>query len=54
MTETDIAMSHVRIWLYYPQIEQGIESWHKSLNRECIGRGTPLSLKVGLKLRGVV
>jgi len=38
-------MSHVRTSPYYPQSNGKIERWHKSLKRECIRPGTPLSLE---------
>jgi transposase InsO family protein/transposase-like protein len=36
-------MTHVRTSPYYPQSNGKIERWHKSLKRECIRPGTPLS-----------
>jgi putative transposase len=38
-------MTHVRTSPYYPQSNGKIERWHKSLKRECIRPGTPLSLE---------
>jgi transposase InsO family protein len=38
-------MTHVRTSPYYPQSNGKIESWHKSLKRECIRPSTPLSLE---------
>lgn len=38
-------MTHVRSSPYYPQSNGKIERWHKSLKRECIRPGTPLSLE---------
>jgi transposase InsO family protein len=38
-------MTPVRTSPYYPQSNGKIERWHKSLKRECIRPGTPLSLK---------
>ena len=37
------AMTHVRTSLLYPQSNGKIERWRKSLKRECIRPGTPLS-----------
>ena len=37
-------MTHVRTSPYYPQSNGKIERWHKSLKKECIRPGTPLSL----------
>ena len=37
-------MTHVRTSPFYPQSNGKIERWHKSLKRECIRPGTPLSL----------
>ncbi len=36
-------MTHVRTAPYYPQSNGKIERWHKSLKRECIRPGTPLT-----------
>jgi putative transposase len=36
-------MTHVRTSPYYPQSNGKIERWHKSLKRECIRPGTPLT-----------
>ncbi len=38
-------MTHVRTSPYYPQSNGKIERWHKSLKKECIRPGTPLSLE---------
>ena len=37
-------MTHVRTSPFYPQSNGKIESWHKTLKRECIRPGTPLNL----------
>jgi len=37
-------MTHVKTSPYYPQSNGKIERWHKSLKRECLRPGTPLSL----------
>src|SRR5260370_22328727 len=37
-------MPHVRTSPFYPQSNEKIERWHKSLKGECIRPGTPLSL----------
>jgi len=37
-------MTHVRTSPFYPQSNGKIESWHKTLKRDCIRPGTPLSL----------
>jgi transposase InsO family protein len=37
-------MTHVRTSPFYPQSNEKIERWHKSLKAECIRPGTPLSL----------
>ncbi|MFO7696259.1 MAG: transposase, partial [Anaerolineae bacterium] len=37
-------MTHVRTSPYYPQSNGKIESWHKTVKRECIRPLTPLSL----------
>jgi putative transposase len=37
-------MMHVRTSPFYPQSNGKIERWHKSVKRECIRPGTPLSL----------
>ena len=36
-------MTHVRTSPYYPQSNEKLEHWHKSLKSECIRPGTPLS-----------
>ena len=38
-------MTHVRTSPYYPQSNGKVESWHKTLKRECIRPLTPLSLE---------
>jgi putative transposase len=38
-------MSHVRTSPYYPQSNGKVESWHKTVKRECIRPLTPLSLE---------
>ena len=38
-------MTHVRTSPYYPQSNGKIESWHKTIKRECIRPLVPLSLK---------
>ena len=43
-------MTHVRTSPYYPQSNGKIERWHKSLKRECIRPGTPLSLEDARRL----
>ena len=37
-------MTHVRTSPYYPQSNGKIESWHKTIKRECIRPETPLCL----------
>ena len=37
-------MTHVRTSPYYPQSSGKIESWHKTLKRDCLRPRTPLSL----------
>ena len=37
-------MTHVRTSPYYPQSNGKIESWHKTVKRECIRPLTPLNL----------
>ena len=37
-------MTHVRTSPYYPQSNGKIESWHKTIKRECIRPQTPLCL----------
>ena len=36
-------MTHVRTAPFYPQSNGKVERWHKSLKRECIRSGTPLT-----------
>ncbi len=43
-------MTHVRASPYYPQSNGKIKRWHKSLKRECIRPGTPLSLEDARRL----
>jgi putative transposase len=43
-------MTHVRTSPYYPQSNGEIERWDKSLKRECIRPGTPLSLEDARRL----
>ncbi len=43
-------MTHVRTPPYYPQSNGKIERWHKSLKRDCIRPGTPLSLEDARRL----
>jgi len=38
-------MTHVRTSPYYPQSNGKVESWHKTIKRECIRPFTPLSLE---------
>jgi transposase InsO family protein len=45
-------MTHVRTSPYYPQSNGKIEAWHKSIKRECIRPGTPLSIEDGKRLAG--
>ena len=37
-------MTHVRTSPYYPQSNRKLERWHKTLKRECVRPGSPLSL----------
>ena len=37
-------MTHVRTSVYYPQSNGKLERWHKTLKRECVRPGSPLSL----------
>jgi transposase InsO family protein len=37
-------MTHVRTSVYYPQSNGKVERWHKTLKRECVRPGSPLSL----------
>ena len=39
-------MTHVRTSPNYPQSNDKLERWHKSLKSECIRPATPLSLKM--------
>ena len=43
-------MTHVRTSPYYPQSNGKIERWHKSIKRECIRPGTPLTPEDGRRL----
>lgn len=43
-------MTHVRTSTYYPQSRGKIERWHKSIKKECIRPGTPLSLEDARRL----
>ena len=43
-------MTHVRTSPYYPQSNGKLERWHKSLKRECIRPGTPLTLQDARRL----
>jgi putative transposase len=43
-------MTHVRTSPYYPQSNGKIERWHKSIKRECIRPGTPLTQEDGQRL----
>jgi hypothetical protein len=43
-------MTHVRTSQFHPQSNGKIERWHKSLKRECIRPGTPLSLDEARRL----
>lgn len=45
-------MTHVRTSPYYPQSNGKIESWHRSLKRECIRPKTPLSLEDARRIVG--
>jgi putative transposase len=45
-------MTHVRTSPFYPQSNGKIEGWHKSLKRECIRPGTPLSLEDARRIVG--
>ena len=44
------SMTHVKTSPYYPRSNGKIERWHKSLKRECIRPGTPLSLEHARRL----
>ena len=43
-------MTHVRTSPYYPQSNGKIERWHKSIKRECVRPGTPLTPEDGRRL----
>jgi transposase InsO family protein len=43
-------MTHVRTSPYYPQSNGKVESWHKTVKRECIRPFTPLSLEDARRL----
>jgi len=45
-------MTHVRTSPFYPQSNGKIESWHKTLKRECIRPGTPLNLDDATRIVG--
>jgi transposase InsO family protein len=45
-------MTHVRTSPYYPQSNGKIERWHKSIKRECIRPGTPLTKEDAYRLIG--
>jgi transposase InsO family protein len=45
-------MTHVRTSPYYPQSNGKVERWHGTVKRECIRRGTPLSLADAQRLVG--
>jgi transposase InsO family protein len=45
-------MTHVRTSPYYPQSNGKIERWHKSIKRECIRPGTPLTTEDAHRLIG--
>lgn len=48
-------MTHVRTSPYYPQSNGKIESWHKTVKRECIRPLTPLNLNDARRIvRGFV
>jgi len=38
-------MTHVRTSVYYPQSNGKLERWLKTLKRECVRPGSPLSLQ---------
>ena len=43
-------MTHVRTSVYYPQNNGKLERWHKTLKRECVRPGSPLSLQQAREL----
>ena len=43
-------MTHVRTSPYYPQSNGKLERWHKTLNREFVRPGSPLSLQQAREL----
>ena len=43
-------MTHVRTSVYYPQSNGKLERWHKTLKRECVRPGSPLSLQQAREL----
>ena len=43
-------MTHVRTSPYYPQSNGKLERWHKTLKRECVRPGSPLSLQQAREL----
>ena len=43
-------MTHVRTSVYYPQSNDKLERWHKTLKMECVRPGPPLSLQQARKL----
>ena len=43
-------MTHVRTSPYYPQSNGKLERWHKTLKRECVQPGSPLSLQQAREL----
>ena len=45
-------MTHVRTSPFYPQSNGKIESWHKTIKRECIRPGTPLNLDDATRIVG--
>ena len=45
-------MTHVRTSPFYPQSNGKIESWHKTLKRECIRPQTPLNLEDARRIVG--
>ena len=45
-------MTHVRTSPYYPQSNGKIESWHKTVKRECIRPRTPLNLDDATRIVG--
>ena len=43
-------MTHVRTSPYYPQSNEKLERWHKTLKGECVRPGSPLSLQEAREL----